>query len=189
MLCLEWWSFEVLAFMAGYISVEATGAHVIVLNTHVVIIMVPLGAQVAAIVCVGNAIGEGNYKKADSYFKLVALYSFILDSILAITIFFLKEGLASLYTSEENLIPLVTEAYNVMLLILLLHGMAMVQAGAVRGLGMLEIGSYMVLFAFYIVSLPMAYLFTFVLNMGMPGLWWGVVAGSLSEVILYFIFL
>lgn len=43
MLCLEWWSFEVLALMAGYISVEATGAHVIVLNTHVVVIMVPLG--------------------------------------------------------------------------------------------------------------------------------------------------
>lgn len=44
MLCLEWWSFEVLAFMAGYISVDATAAHVVVLNTHVVIIMVPLGA-------------------------------------------------------------------------------------------------------------------------------------------------
>lgn len=44
MLCLEWWSFEVLALMAGYISVDATGAHVIVLNTHVVLIMVPLGA-------------------------------------------------------------------------------------------------------------------------------------------------
>lgn len=44
MLCLEWWSFEVLALMAGYISVDATGAHVIVLNTHVVVIMVPLGA-------------------------------------------------------------------------------------------------------------------------------------------------
>lgn len=98
----------------------------IVLNTHVVVIMVPLGAQVAAIVCVGNAIGEGNHKKADYYFKLVALYSFILDSVLAVTIFFCKDGLARLYTSEETLIPLVTGAYDVMLLILLLHGMAMV---------------------------------------------------------------
>ena len=53
MLCLEWWSFEVLAFMAGYISLEATAAHVVVLNTHVVVIMVPLGTQVAATVLVG----------------------------------------------------------------------------------------------------------------------------------------
>jgi MATE family multidrug resistance protein len=44
MLCLEWWSFEVLAIMAGYISLEATAAHVIVLNTFVILIMAPLGA-------------------------------------------------------------------------------------------------------------------------------------------------
>jgi multidrug resistance protein, MATE family len=53
MLCLEWWSFEVLAFMAGRISLEATAAHVVVLNTHVVIIMIPLGSQVACTVLVG----------------------------------------------------------------------------------------------------------------------------------------
>ena len=53
MVCLEWWSFEVLAFMAGHISLQATAAHVVVLNTHVVIIMVPLGTQVAATVLVG----------------------------------------------------------------------------------------------------------------------------------------
>jgi len=53
MICLEWWSFEVLAFMAGYISLQATAAHIVVLNTHVVIIMVPLGTQVAATVLVG----------------------------------------------------------------------------------------------------------------------------------------
>jgi MATE family multidrug resistance protein len=60
MLCLEWWSFEVLAFMAGYISLEATAAHVVVLNTHVVLIMVPLGGQVAATVLVGHSLGQGN---------------------------------------------------------------------------------------------------------------------------------
>lgn len=47
----------------------------------------------------------------------------------------------------------------------------------------------MVFFAFYVVSLPCAYLFAFTLKMGMVGLWWGVVAGSVSEVILYFFFL
>lgn len=44
MLCLEWWSFEVLAIMAGYISTEALAIHSVILSTHVVIIMVPLGS-------------------------------------------------------------------------------------------------------------------------------------------------
>jgi MATE family multidrug resistance protein len=91
MLCMEWWSFEVLALMAGYISVEATGAHVIVLNTHVVIIMVPLGASVAAIVTVGNAMGEGDYRKADFYFKLIALYNAVIGVMIVVAIHFTKD--------------------------------------------------------------------------------------------------
>lgn len=79
--------------------------------------------------------------------------------------------------------------YLVMTVILMLHGLAMVQAGAVRGLGMLELATWMVLIAFYFVALPAAYLFTFPLGMGMIGLWWGVVAGALAEISLYIVIL
>jgi Na+-driven multidrug efflux pump len=54
---------------------------------------------------------------------------------------------------------------------------------------MLELGNWVAFFAFYVVSLPCAYIFTFTLKMGMVGLWWGIVAGSLAEVVLYFFFL
>jgi MATE family multidrug resistance protein len=76
-----------------------------------------------------------------------------------------------------------------MAVVLMLHGLAMIQAGAVRGLGMLELATWMVLIAFYFVALPSAYLFAFPLDMGMLGLWWGVVAGSIAEIILYVIIL
>ncbi|CDW89184.1 na+-driven multidrug efflux pump [Stylonychia lemnae] len=189
MLCLEWWSFEVLAIMAGYISVDATGAHVIIINTHVVIIMAPLGAQVATIVCVGQAMGEGHASKAVSYFRLVALYSLMLNITLGTVIFFTRESIARIFTTSENLIPMIMDGYSVLILILLLHGMAMVQAGAVRGLGKLNLATWMVFFSFYIVSLPGAYIFAFKLDWGMVGLWWGIVVGSISEVVLYAFFL
>lgn len=76
-----------------------------------------------------------------------------------------------------------------MCLVLMLHGLAMVQAGAVRGLGMLELATWMVLFAFYFVALPLAYLFAFPVGMSMVGLWWGVVGGSIAEIVLYVVIL
>ena len=76
-----------------------------------------------------------------------------------------------------------------MVLVLLLHGLAMVQAGAVRGLGLLELATWMVLFSFYFIALPGAYIFSFPMNMGMVGLWWGVVAGAITEIVLYVIIL
>jgi len=36
MLCLEWGCYEVITLMAGYISVESTGAQVIAINTFYV---------------------------------------------------------------------------------------------------------------------------------------------------------
>jgi multidrug resistance protein, MATE family len=126
MLCLEWWSFEVLAFMAGYLSVEATAAHVIVINTHVVVIMLPLGAQVATIVTVGKSMGEGSSRKAAMYYRLTLIYSFLLDALVGFFIVAFRENLAHVFTTQEELIPMVKDAYIVMVLILLLHGLAMV---------------------------------------------------------------
>jgi MATE family multidrug resistance protein len=126
MLCLEWWSFEVLALMAGYISVEATGAHVIVLNTHVVVIMLPLGAQVATIVCVGKSMGEGDSYKAGKYYKIVLLFSFALDAFVGLFIIIFRESLARVFTTQEELIVIIKDAYVIMVYILLLHGLAMV---------------------------------------------------------------
>ncbi len=115
----------------------------------------------------------------------MVLYNFILNGIISLAIIANKEALASVYTSEESIIPLVTDGYVVMALILMIHGLAMVQAGAIRGLGMLHLATWIVLIAFYFVALPAAYLFTFTMRMGMVGLWWGVVAGSIAEVALY----
>lgn len=120
---------------------------------------------------------------------MIALYTTLLDFFLAIIIYFTREGLAYVFTNDEEIIPMVIDGYTVMLFILMLHGFAMIQAGAVRGLGMLELATWMVFFAFYFISLPAAYIFAFKLEMGMVGLWWGVVAGSVTEIILYFIFL
>lgn len=43
MLCLEWWTFEAMTLMAGYISVEVTAAEIILLNMCALLFMVPLG--------------------------------------------------------------------------------------------------------------------------------------------------
>lgn len=43
MICLEWWSFEILILFSAYISMTATSANIIVLNTAVTSFMPALG--------------------------------------------------------------------------------------------------------------------------------------------------
>jgi len=44
MISLEWWSFEIQAILASYISVVAVGSMVILINTLTVLTMVPFGS-------------------------------------------------------------------------------------------------------------------------------------------------
>lgn len=90
--------------------------------------MFPLGAQVAATVLVGQAMGEGNHRKANQYFKLVALYNLILNGLIGLWMHLDREALAKIFTSAENadLVPLIIEAYSIDALIIILHGLAMV---------------------------------------------------------------
>ena len=67
MTCMEWWSFEILAFFAAYISMTAISANVIILNTAVIAFMFALGIQYAASTLVGKSIGESNILKAKRF--------------------------------------------------------------------------------------------------------------------------
>lgn len=62
MLCLEWWAFEVMIFMSAFISLKATAAQVITLNTAALFFMPTVGLQTAGSVLVGRSIGSMEVK-------------------------------------------------------------------------------------------------------------------------------
>ena len=70
--------------------------------------------------------GEGDYKKGKMYYKLVALLNFVLNLIIAASIYFNRELVARVYTTSEELIPMVKDAYTVMIVNLFFYGFAMV---------------------------------------------------------------
>lgn len=45
MVCLEWWSFEIMTLFAAYTSLTATASQIILLNTAVITFMPALGLQ------------------------------------------------------------------------------------------------------------------------------------------------
>lgn len=57
MQCFEWWAFEVLAILAGWLGTVELAAHVAVINTCALIFMIPLGLQFTASGLVGSEIG------------------------------------------------------------------------------------------------------------------------------------
>uniref|UniRef100_A0A3B5K568 Multidrug and toxin extrusion protein n=1 Tax=Takifugu rubripes TaxID=31033 RepID=A0A3B5K568_TAKRU len=82
MLCLEWWLFEVGAFLAGLISEADLGAQSITYELTVIAYMVPMGLSAAASVRVGNALGAGKPEQA----KLSCIVPVVCTFIMAVLI-------------------------------------------------------------------------------------------------------
>jgi Na+-driven multidrug efflux pump len=51
--------------------------------------------------------GEGDSHKANKFFRLTFLYSFILNATIGMFIIYFREGLARIFTNQEELIPLI----------------------------------------------------------------------------------
>ena len=54
MLCLEWWAYEIMTLMAGYIGVEVQAAQIVLMNIIAFMFMFALGLSTAACTTVGQ---------------------------------------------------------------------------------------------------------------------------------------
>jgi len=70
MLVIEWVSFEMMGIYAGIVSVNSLGAHTIMANLMTLFYMIPLGLSFATMAHIGSALGKGQYKLAEKYFKV-----------------------------------------------------------------------------------------------------------------------
>lgn len=67
MLCLEFWTFELMTLQAGYLTVYELSANIFILNTDFLMFMFPLAVSYSATALVGKSIGRGNVKEAKKY--------------------------------------------------------------------------------------------------------------------------
>jgi Na+-driven multidrug efflux pump len=87
MLSFEWWIFEILAILAGLISVEALAAEVIIVNFVTFMFMIPLGCSFAASAFTGFFCASGKIKEAKKYTRLTVAFGAIM-TLLALGLMF-----------------------------------------------------------------------------------------------------
>lgn len=84
MLCLEWWSFEIMILIAGYIGVDEQASQFLVIQITDLLLMVAFGLQQAASSCIGQQIGKGDVTSAREFKSLLDIIG--LTIFLTITI-------------------------------------------------------------------------------------------------------
>jgi MATE family multidrug resistance protein len=106
MLCLEWWAFEIMTLITGYIGVTEQAAQIILLNIVGTTFMIALGLQAAASATVGQQIGNGNVPKAKEYFKVNMTSSFLIIFCAVSTVLIFSRQVLGIFTGNMEVIDM-----------------------------------------------------------------------------------
>ncbi|KAM0041037.1 putative multi antimicrobial extrusion protein [Helianthus debilis subsp. tardiflorus] len=189
MICLDIWTFEMMVLLSGLLPNPQLETSVlsISLNTCQMIYMIPLGLGGATSVRVSNELGAGRAHTARLAIR-VSIFSVVTEGILGALVLILGRKLwGYCYSSEEEVVSYIAQMMLLLAASHVVDGIQAVLSGAVRGSARQKIGAILNLGAYYLIGIPLAVLFAFVLHFGGKGLWCGIIAALSAQALFLFI--
>lgn len=185
MLCAEWWAYELLTVLASRLGTTSVAAQTIIMSCASLAYMIPLGLSVAVSSMVGNAVGAGNKTLAFDISKLSLKIIVCIELFMGVILYFGGTYFAGLFTNDGSVLSICQLSMSFMAFFVLVDGIFAVISGILRGAGKQAIGAVTNICSFYLVGLPVAALFCFKTDFGVPGLLMGMsIAASLQDVIV-----
>ncbi|KAJ0746353.1 putative multi antimicrobial extrusion protein [Helianthus annuus] len=160
MICLDIWSFEMMVLLSGLLPNPQMETSVlsISLNTCQMIYMIPLGLSGATRSWTGTH---------STLAIRVSIFSVVTEGILGALVLILGRKLwGYCYSSEEEVVIYIAQMMLLLAASHVVDGIQAVLSGAVRGIGRQKIGAILNLGAYYLIGIPLAILFAFVLHFG-----------------------
>ncbi|CAK7344219.1 unnamed protein product [Dovyalis caffra] len=187
MVCLEWWTFEILLLLAGLLpdSKLETSVLSVCLTTVSLLYFVQYGISAAGSTRVSNELGAGNPQTARGVVYAVLIISVTEAVIVSITLFFCRYFFGFAFSNDKGVVAYVAEMAPLLCLSIIMDGLQTTLSGIVRGCGWQHIGAFVNLAAYDLVAAPVAVLLCFVANLRGKGLWIGVLSGTTVQATSY----
>eukprot|EP01018_Ginkgo_biloba_P023162 Gb_22976 [translate_table: standard] len=180
MVFLQIWYYQILVFVAGTLKDPEVEIDALSISINVILleIMIPFGLNVAISIRVSNELGAGNAEAACSSVFVALATSSVISILFAIALLVSKNILGYLFTNSSSVAERVSELVPFLTASILLNGIQAVLSGAATGCGLQYYVAYVNMLSCYIVGLPLGILICFKFNMGITGIWSGMIAGT-----------
>ncbi|KAF5442074.1 hypothetical protein F2P56_037051 [Juglans regia] len=189
MICLEWWSFELLILLSGLLPNPQLETSVlsVCLSTITTLYTIPYGLGAAASTRVSNELGAGNPQAARVALFAVLFLAVIETCIVSTTLLASRHVFGYTFSNEKEVVDYVTTMAPLVSVSIILDSLQGVLSGVARGSGWQHIGAYINMGAFYLCGIPAAAVLGFWAQYRGRGLWIGVQTGAFVQIVLLFI--
>ncbi|XP_063060409.1 multidrug and toxin extrusion protein 1-like [Engraulis encrasicolus] len=174
MCCLEWWVYEIGGFLAGMLSeLDLAAQHVVIMLAYINY-MIPLGAQGAACIRVGNALGAGDTAGAILTTKVVLIATAVLAVIQCIVLGATKDFIGYIFTDDVTIAAVVSKLFDVYAVMQFFTSLTCVSMGILLGMGQQKVAAVAHFVSYYIVGLPVLIALMFAAKLDVLGFWLGL---------------
>ena len=164
-------AFALTGVMAGWLGTTALATHQIMITISQLFFMVYYGITAAVSVRVSFYIGQNDIKElrkvAAAGFHIVLL----IGCIVCVPVLLLRNDMGYWFADSPAVASLCAEVILIMIVYQFGDGLQMVYANALRGTGYVKPMMYIAFFSYFVISLPISYVFGISLGYGIVGIW------------------
>lgn len=179
-------AFGIAAILMGTIGVAQQAAHQVAISLAAMTYMMASGVSAAATIRSGTSFGSRDF--INLRHSAISSYHIILAFMALTAVLFISFNnvLPWLYTSDQSVIVIAAQLLVIAGVFQLFDGTQVVGLGILRGIGDVNIPTFITFIAYWIVGLPLAYYLGIPLGLGANGIWYGLTLGLMVSAILLF---
>lgn len=184
-IAFEYGFFTMSTIMMGWLGAIELAAQQVATSYTSFLFMVPLSIAFATTIRVGKA--ESEEKKLTARyigFGSMCLGGFFM-AICAVLTFTFRHEIPHLFVVDEAVIRLVSQLLLMAAIFQIWDGVQTVAMGALRGIPDMKIPLIIAIVCYWMIGIPVGYIFGFLLGFGAKGIWIGMITGiALAAVFL-----
>lgn len=179
--------FSAVTLLMSQFGTATIAAHQAALNFGSLLYMIPLSVSLTLTIIVGFEVGAKRFEHAKRY-CIIGISSAVMMAIVAsIVLLLFREAIASLYTNDALVLQWTKRFLLYVLFFQFSDAVAAPIQGALRGYKDVRFPFFIALVSYWLIGLPVGYVFTHYTTAGPFGYWLGLIAGLASGAILLFI--
>jgi multidrug resistance protein, MATE family len=169
--------FSAVTLMMSTYGTITIAAHQIAINFTSLLYMLPLSISMGATILVGFEVGAKRFRDAKQYSWISVGAAIAFSFVSACVLFFMREQIAALYSSDPAVIELAVQFLVFAALFQLSDAIQAPVQGALRGYKDVNITFVMALISYWVIGLPVGYLLANFTGFEAFGFWIGLIAG------------
>ena len=182
---METASFSLSTIMVGWLGTVALAAHQVMLTVGQLGFMMYYGMAAAVAVRASNFHGQGDMlrvrENVSAGFKIIL----VMAAAVSIPLLIVRNSLGYFFTDSAEVAAMVAQLVIPFVIYQFGDGLQCNYSNALRGISDVKMVMVYAFIAYFLISLPSAYLFGFVLDWGLTGIWMSFPLGLTSAGLLF----